>query len=127
MLPGGDQIVSGAFRGGSGQDRSGDLEEPVLRHGLSERRNDVAAQDYVLLDVGVPQVKEPVFEPLGLVSVAAVVNLEGETVVNALSFLMWLYVALTGAGVYSTALMWFVYLFLGIYFYFEWRKELKPE
>ena len=47
------------------------------------------------------------------------------TIVNALSFLMWLYVALMGAGVYSTAAMWFIYLFLGIYFYFEWKKELK--
>lgn len=45
--------------------------------------------------------------------------------VNALSLAMWINVALSGARVYSTIIMWAVYLFLAVYFYIEWRKELK--
>ena len=45
-------------------------------------------------------------------------------VVNALSLYMWIDVALDGVRVYSTILMWAVYLFLAVYFYSEWRKEL---
>lgn len=47
------------------------------------------------------------------------------TAVNALSFVMWLNVALSGGRVWSTVAMWAVYLFLGIYFYIEWKKELQ--
>lgn len=45
--------------------------------------------------------------------------------VNALSLAMWINVALDGAKVYSTIIMWAVYLFLAIYFYINWRKEIK--
>lgn len=45
-------------------------------------------------------------------------------VVNTLSLVMWINVALDGARVYSTIAMWGVYLFLAIYFYAEWRKEI---
>lgn len=45
-------------------------------------------------------------------------------VVNTLSLAMWINVALNGARVYSTIVMWAVYLFLAIYFYKEWKKEL---
>ena len=45
--------------------------------------------------------------------------------VNALSLIMWINLALSGAKVWSTVIMWSVYLFLGIYFYFEWKRELK--
>ena len=44
--------------------------------------------------------------------------------VNALSLAMWINIALDGARVYSTIAMWGVYLFLAIYFYVEWRKEI---
>ena len=44
--------------------------------------------------------------------------------VNALSLAMWLFVALEGVKVYSTIIMWAVYLFLAIYFYVTWFKEL---
>ena len=44
--------------------------------------------------------------------------------VNALSLYMWIDVALGGVRVYSTILMWAVYLFLAVYFYFDWRKEI---
>jgi nicotinamide mononucleotide transporter len=43
--------------------------------------------------------------------------------VNSLSLLMWIYIALSGAKVISTVLMWTVYLLLAIYFYFEWKSE----
>ena len=46
-------------------------------------------------------------------------------VVNFLSLIMWIYVALSGARVYSTVIMWAVYLFLAFYFYFSWRKEIS--
>lgn len=45
--------------------------------------------------------------------------------VNALSLAMWIDVALDGAKVYSTIIMWAVYLILAFYFYFIWYKEIK--
>lgn len=48
-------------------------------------------------------------------------------VVNGLSLIMWLKIALTGERVYSTVIMWFVYFLLSIYFYVKWRKEIKTE
>ena len=46
-------------------------------------------------------------------------------VVNILSVVMWFNVALSGVKVYSTVIMWAVYLFLAVYFYITWKKELK--
>lgn len=46
-------------------------------------------------------------------------------VVNGLSLIMWLAVAMNGARVYSTVAMWAVYLFLAFYFYFDWKKEIN--
>jgi len=45
--------------------------------------------------------------------------------VNLLSLIMWIFVAINGSRVYSTIAMWGVYLFLAIYFYITWNKELK--
>ena len=45
--------------------------------------------------------------------------------VNLLSLVMWVIIALSGAKVYSTVLMWAVYFILAIYFYREWKKELS--
>lgn len=44
--------------------------------------------------------------------------------VNALSLIMWVDVAMNGVKVYSTIIMWAVYLVLAVYFYFVWKKEL---
>jgi len=44
--------------------------------------------------------------------------------VNAMSFIMWIIVALNGAKVYSTVLMWSIYFILAIYFYKKWKEEL---
>lgn len=46
-------------------------------------------------------------------------------IVNGLSLIMWLETALSGVKVYSTVIMWAVYFILAVYFYIEWRKELK--
>ena len=46
-------------------------------------------------------------------------------IVNALSLLMWLNIALQGGRVYSTVIMWAVYLILAFYFYSQWRREIK--
>ena len=46
-------------------------------------------------------------------------------IVNGISALMWLNLVAHGAKTYSTVIMWSVYFVLAIYFYFEWRKELK--
>lgn len=46
-------------------------------------------------------------------------------VVNGLSLIMWVAVAMSGARVYSTIAMWAVYLFLVFYFYYDWKKDLK--
>jgi len=46
-------------------------------------------------------------------------------IVNFLSCLMWIILIIQGAKNYSTALMWFIYFVLGIYFYFQWKKELN--
>lgn len=46
-------------------------------------------------------------------------------VVNAVSLAMWLMVAISGEKVYSTVVMWAVYLVLAVYFYIEWKKELN--
>ncbi len=46
-------------------------------------------------------------------------------IVNILSLIMWLNIALSGEKVFSTVIMWGVYFLLAIYFYITWRKELK--
>lgn len=47
--------------------------------------------------------------------------------VNALSLAMWINVAIKGVKVYSTIAMWTVYLILALYFYLQWRKEIKSD
>ena len=46
-------------------------------------------------------------------------------VVNGLSAIMWINIALSGEKVYSTVIMWCVYFVLAIYFYINWKKDLK--
>lgn len=47
------------------------------------------------------------------------------TVVNALSMIMWIMAYMNGSNSFATILMWSVYLMLGLYFLFNWKKELK--
>ena len=45
-------------------------------------------------------------------------------IVNGLTAVMWIQVALSGEKVYSAVLMWLVYFILAIYFYRVWKKEV---
>jgi len=45
--------------------------------------------------------------------------------VNILTLAMWISIAMSGVRVYSTIIMWAVYLVLAVYFYFDWKKELN--
>lgn len=45
--------------------------------------------------------------------------------VNLLSLIIWLFALLNGARVYSTIIMWGAYFIMAIYFYIQWRKEIK--
>ena len=83
VVPGGHQIVPGALGGGGRQDGGGDLQEAVGGHGLAQGGHHVAAQDDVVLHLGVAQVQIAVLEPLGLVGIPAAVDLEGQFVVAA--------------------------------------------
>ena len=48
-------------------------------------------------------------------------------VVNALSCVMWLVIVMQGTKAYSTLLMWGVYFILAVYFYCQWRAEMKSD
>jgi len=45
-------------------------------------------------------------------------------IVNGITAIMWINIALNGEKVYSTVVMWVVYFILAIYFYREWKKEV---
>ena len=47
------------------------------------------------------------------------------TVVNGLSTLMWIKAYMQGSNCFATIIMWATYFILGIYFLYNWRKELK--
>ena len=85
VLSRGDEIVARALGAGGRQDRGRDLEEVVLHHRLAQRRDDVAAQDDVVLDRRVAEVEIAVFQALRLVGVAAAVDLKRQLVVAALA------------------------------------------
>ena len=55
----------------------------MFKHGLPERSYNVAAQNYIVLDFGVPQIKITVFEPLRFIRFAAAVYFKGQLVINA--------------------------------------------
>ena len=48
-------------------------------------------------------------------------------IVNLLSFIMWLEIALNGIKVWSTVIMWFVYTILAVYFFIKWNTEIKSQ
>lgn len=47
------------------------------------------------------------------------------TLVNIISVSIWLLTYLNGSNCFALVLMWTVYLILGIYFMFQWKKELN--
>ena len=46
------------------------------------------------------------------------------TTVNALSFIMWIILIINGSKAIFSAVLWFLYLILGIVYYFKWKREL---
>lgn len=46
-------------------------------------------------------------------------------VVNGLSFIMWLNLVMHGTKAFATVIMWGTYFILAIYFYREWKKEIR--
>ncbi len=48
-------------------------------------------------------------------------------IVNGLSFIMWLNLALHGTKAIATVIMWGTYFILAIYFYQEWKKEITQK
>ena len=85
VLSRGDKIVTRALGRGGGEYRRGNLKEAVLGHRLAQSRDDVAAEDDVLLDGGVSEVEIAVLEALGLISLAAAVYFKGQLVIAALA------------------------------------------
>ena len=49
------------------------------------------------------------------------------TIVNTITIVIWFNIFLQGGNTFATLLMWCSYLFLGIYFFFKWKKEIKAE
>lgn len=46
------------------------------------------------------------------------------TIVNFVSIIIWFKIFMSGGKTFATLLMWMIYFFLGIYFYFRWKREL---
>ena len=46
-------------------------------------------------------------------------------IVNSLTIMMWLKVSINNTATYPTVLVWCIYLAMGVYFYFKWKKELS--
>ena len=49
------------------------------------------------------------------------------TIVNAINIIMWLVIFASGGNTFATLLTWIIYFCFGIYFLYEWRKELKEQ
>jgi len=49
------------------------------------------------------------------------------TIVNAITIVIWFNILVQGGNTFATLLMWCSYLFLGVYFFFKWKKEMLLE
>ena len=47
------------------------------------------------------------------------------TIVNAINIIMWLVIFASGGNTFATLLTWIIYFCFGLYFLYEWEKELK--
>lgn len=47
------------------------------------------------------------------------------TIVNFMTLLMWVILILQGSSAIPVAILWGIYLILGIKFYWDWKKELR--
>ena len=85
MLTRGNEIVARALGAGGREDRRRDLQKAVLHHRLPQGGDDVAAQDDVLLHGGISQIEVAILEAVGLVGLAAAVDLKRQLVIDALA------------------------------------------
>ena len=83
VLAAGHEIVARALRAGYSEYRGRYLKETVLRHRGTQRRDDVAAENDVVLNVGISQVEIAVLEARRLVRLAAAVDLKGQLIIAA--------------------------------------------
>ena len=49
------------------------------------------------------------------------------TIVNTINIIMWLVIFQTGGNTFATLLTWIIYFFFGLYFLYQWYKELKNQ
>ena len=49
------------------------------------------------------------------------------TIVNGINIIMWLFIFVNGGNTLATLLTWLIYFCFGIYFLYEWKKELSIE
>lgn len=49
------------------------------------------------------------------------------SIVNISSVIIWIYAYLNGSHCFATILMWSTYFILGLYFLYNWNKEIKNE
>ena len=78
-----DQVVARTLGTGGREDGRRDLQEAVLGHGLAQGRHDVAAEDNILFDCGIAQIKIAVLEALSLIGLTAAVDFKGQLVIAA--------------------------------------------
>ena len=46
------------------------------------------------------------------------------TIANIMTFAMWIILIIHGSASFAVAILWGIYVVLGIVFYFQWRKEI---
>lgn len=49
------------------------------------------------------------------------------TIVNGLNIIIWLIIFNSGENTFATLLTWIIYFCFGIYFLYQWKKELNPQ
>lgn len=49
------------------------------------------------------------------------------TIINGLSIIMWIGAYMHGSHCFATILMWSTYFVLGLYFWYNWNREIKNE
>ena len=49
------------------------------------------------------------------------------TIVNAINIIMWLVIFQTGGNTFATLLTWIIYFCFGLYFLYQWYRELKNQ
>ena len=83
MLSGRDEIITRTFRRRGSQNRGRDLKESVLHHRLTDSRDNIAAEDDVLLHGRISQIKITILQTLKFVCLTAAVDFKRKLVIPA--------------------------------------------